>query len=326
MEIIIDDRESAVIPFFNEISEINKSNLITYKKSRINYGDYSINYNENIIFIIERKTWKDLAQSIKDGRKENVNKLLDLRNRCNCKIFYLIEGNPIPDKRANFCRIPYKNLRAHLDHLMIRDNIHIIHSKNQKNTVERIYELINNYLSIKPSPLLQYDNININIPEDAETILKQKPLINDNMIVYKMWCCIPNITEKTACLFINMGYHISDLILGKISKDEIYSLRYDNGYIVGKRSEKIWKYSQLTYKDDDSKTLDNNKYYINILCQIKGITKKSAGIILYEIKLEELLNNNISIEILQNIKLSETRKLGKNKGSLILKHLCKLQN
>jgi len=334
MEIIIDDREYAVMPFFEDISIGNRKNPITYKKSRINYGDYSFNYKENIIFIIERKTWKDLAQSIKDGRKENINKLIELRNRYKCKIFYLIEGNPIPDKKTKFCRISYKNLRAHLDHLMLRDNIHILHSRNQKNTVERIYELINNYLSIKPSPLLQYDieqiefqggdlnKITIENIGIAEGILKQKPSINEDTILYKIWCCIPSITEKTAYLFINKKYHISDLILGKISKNDIYSLKYDNGYIVGKRSDKIWKYSQLTYKNNN-KVLDNIKYYIKILSQINGITKTSASIILDEINFGDLLNNNVNIDTLQNIKISDKRKLGKKKSEIILKYLCK---
>ena len=79
MNIIIDDRERSVIPFFDSIK--NNKNNITYKVSRINYGDYSVNYNNNIIFIIERKTWKDLSQSIRDGRKDNIAKLIELRDK-----------------------------------------------------------------------------------------------------------------------------------------------------------------------------------------------------------------------------------------------------
>ena len=71
---------------------------------------------------------------------------------------------------------------------------------------------------------------------------------------------MPNITEKTACLFINKGYHISDLILGNISKDSIYSMTYPNGYIIGKRSEKIWKSTRLSTETPNT---DINNVFIS---------------------------------------------------------------
>lgn len=302
IKIIIDDREHAVIPYFEEY----KAHEISINVERINTGDYIIMYNNKIIMVIERKTWKDLASSIKDGRKTNVENLIELRNETNCVIFYIIEGDPIPKTSNKFCRIPYKNLRSHLDHLIIRDNIHIIHSKNQKHTVARIFEIIKNYLSIKPSLLLKYDDkISTNIH-----LLKKKKEINISSIINKIWCCIPYITEKTACLFINKGYHISDLLLGNITKDEIFTLKYDNGYIVGKRSERIWNNSRITDK--------NNKYFINMLSQINGITKKTASIILSNISFESLLNSKINEETMCAIQKTPKTKLGKKKSAEIL--------
>ena len=103
MELIIDDREHNVIPFFN--TAVIPPN-ISYKVSRINYGDYSLVYEDKIIFIIERKTWKDLAASLKDGRSKNIQNLLKIREDTNCILIYLIEGNPIPSSSAVFCRLP----------------------------------------------------------------------------------------------------------------------------------------------------------------------------------------------------------------------------
>ena len=73
VEIIVDDREQKVIPYFNGFT---MSPNITFKVSRVNHGDYSVLYRDYILFIIERKTWKDLAASLRDGRKENTKKLL----------------------------------------------------------------------------------------------------------------------------------------------------------------------------------------------------------------------------------------------------------
>lgn len=325
LQIIIDDRESAVIPYFNEYKKLPIN--ITFKVERINIGDYSVVYKNNILMIIERKTWKDLSSSLRDGRKDNVNKMLKLREDTGCKIFYLIEGNPLPNSNTKFCKVPYKNLRSHLDHLIFRDDIHVIHSKNQADTVERIVELVKNYLSIKPSPLLKYNNEE-NSDDEIKTAvnkLKVKTNISDECITYKIWTCIPNITEKTALLFINKNYHISELILGEITKEQIYALKYDNGYIIGKRSETIWNRSRINSY--------NNKYFIKMLTCINGVTKKTAKIILERISFKELLEGKISLEELSLIKKNESitdtkilkrhSTVGSKASSLILKHFTK---
>jgi ERCC4-type nuclease len=144
--LIVDDREHQVIPHFAECFP-----KTLYKVNRINNGDYCVVRNGKIIIIIERKTWKDLASSFGDGRIENVNNLLKVREQTGCAIYYLIEGNPCPSRTRKIGRIPYKNLRAHLDHLMMRDNIHVIHSKSVADTVVRLKELIINYESLSNS-------------------------------------------------------------------------------------------------------------------------------------------------------------------------------
>lgn len=305
IQIIVDDREQAVIPHFNEYKTPPN---ITFSVSRVNVGDYSVVYKGHILMIIERKTWKDLANSMRDGRKENVNKLIKLREDTGCKIFYLIEGNPLPRNTVKFCCISYKALRSHLDHLIFRDNIHVIHSKDQKDTVERIFELVQNYLTIKPSPLLSFDE------KDGGDIekLKEKNVISADSIIYKIWTCMPHITEKTASLFINKGFHIAHLILGNITKEEIYALKYDNGYVIGKRADKIWNGSRI--KDT------NNKYFIKMLTQINGITKKTAEIILNSISLESLLKGEITPDIIADINKSPNRKIGNKVANEILKY------
>jgi ERCC4-type nuclease len=341
MQIIIDDRERAVVPFFKNHKKIPPN--ISFSVERINIGDYSIVYKNNILMIIERKTWNDLASSIVDGRKHNVNKMLKLRDETGCKIFYLIEGNPAPNPKSKYCRIPYKNLRSHLDHLMFRDDIHIIHSKNQENTVDRIIALVQNYLSIKPSPLLKYDEFKIeqiiggSNPTDVELTLdplsvasipvidtsntsaikklNEKTPVSDEYIIYKIWSCVPYITEKTSGLFIDKDYHISDLILGKIPKESIYTLKYDNGHIIGKKSEKIWNGSRIK--------ACNNKYFSKMLSQINGITKKTADIILKTISFESLLNGEIQLKNISSIKKTERATIGIKASMQILKYFVK---
>jgi ERCC4-type nuclease len=172
--LIIDDREHAIIPYFKNITNIN------IEIKRITTGDYCIMIKNKIIIIIERKTWSDLANSIKDGRKENVNKLISLRNSTGCKILYLIEGISRLKTDKLICNIPFKNLQAHLDHLILRDNISIIYSLNQQDTSVRIQELIKNYLSIK-----QFKN-NYIIDSVPNEIIENVSVENENVFVENM--------------------------------------------------------------------------------------------------------------------------------------------
>lgn len=320
VEIIVDDREQKVIPYFNGFTMPPN---ITFKVSRVNHGDYSVLYRDYILFIIERKTWKDLAASLRDGRKENTKKLLKIREDTGCQIIYLIEGNPIPRSTAKFGRVPYKALRSHLDHLAFRDGIHMVYSKDKKNTVDRIVELVKNYLTIIPSPLLDIDVLADS--DEGNTgggvdKLKEKVPITAEAIIYKIWCCVPNITEKTACLFINKGYHISDLILGNIPKEEIYSMKYPNGYVIGKRSEKIWKSTRLS--DESS----GNVVFIKMLTQLNGITKTTASIILSTISFEKLLKGEVTAKDIKVIHKSPAgRKVGPKVAGELIKWFAKIE-
>jgi ERCC4-type nuclease len=139
--IIIDDRERAIFPYLDQPSAEYK---IPYKVQRINVGDYAICTGAEIKIIIERKTWTDLAASFRDGRKENVAKLISARQETRCVLVYLIEGHTCPRPGALFGRIPYANLRAHLDHLAFRDNIHIINTCDIEYSARRLFEIARN--------------------------------------------------------------------------------------------------------------------------------------------------------------------------------------
>lgn len=346
MNIIIDDREKAVIPFFEgfDASKYTTHSTITYEVQRVNVGDYSILCGDYIIMNIERKTWKDLASSFKDGRKDNVEKMLKLREDTKsellpngCQLMYLIEGPPIPRSTARYCRVPYKNMRSHLDHLMFRHNIHVIHSKNKQGTVARIYELCKNYGSMKTLSKFAKDETKEGGADGAKSVdgvdkakstkdtptksssiskLKAKTVVSAKAMTYKIWVCIPHITETTACMFIEKGYHISDLILGNISKDEIYAFKYANGRIIGKRSEKIWKNSRIAER--------NNRYFVKMLTQIRGITKATGILILNTISWEQLLKNKITCQTIANIKKSDGgRKIGPKAANDICQYFAK---
>src|SRR3989304_6649173 len=112
-KLIIDDRERAIFPYLEtELYDIK------YKKTRINVGDYAIcDENDNIIICIERKTLEDFASSIKDGRYENKNNMIELRKKNNCKLVLLLEGDAYPKPNKLYGRIPYKIIESAIFHI-----------------------------------------------------------------------------------------------------------------------------------------------------------------------------------------------------------------
>jgi ERCC4-type nuclease len=308
LKLLIDDREQAVIPFFDE-SYLD----IEVEVKRLQIGDYAISKNEKILFIFERKSWVDLSASIKDGRSANVNKLILLRDQTNCKIIYLIEGKARHSPSKRFAHIPYKNLLSSLDHLIQRDNIHIIYSNDPQDTVTRLIEFANSYLTLVST---EKNIIDTNKTEGGDmAILTTTIPKTDLEITYMLWSTIPNITTKTATLFIDAGYHISDLFIGNITKEEIAVMKYPSGTIIGKRAEKIIK-----IRDNNS---TNYKTYCNLLAVLPMITKKTAALILLKVKFNDLLRGQISMQEICDLKKTEKTKIGKTAAANIFKFLIK---
>ena len=135
MDIIIDNRE-------NEIIKLLEKDNFNFIKSNLELGDIQFKHDDNIIYIIERKTVNDLGASIKDGRyKEQKIRLLSNNNN---NIYYIIEGN------INYCEtLSTKAILGSIINMIFRDNIKIIYSKDVKQTLDIILQIKNKYDSKK---------------------------------------------------------------------------------------------------------------------------------------------------------------------------------
>lgn len=305
--IVIDKRERAIIPHFQTLQ--SKSG-IPYFVEHITTGDIAICYRSYILIIIERKTWQDLGSSIKDGRKNNIEKLKKLRKTTECQIAYLLEGNPCPKPTTKFSRIPHKNLRAHLDHLAFRDGVHMLYAKTGFDTARRVYELAKNYSTITPSPLGEIDEILRSEEEKkgGEDHLKNKHTSSDELILFSMWSSFPNITEKTANLFIKK-YKLKDLLLGNIPKKDIAVMKYASGTLIGmKRATKIIQGAS------------QEKIHARILSEIPSVTLKTAKKILEVFSIEKLYEEDI-LEKLTKVQKTEKSMVGVACAKKILKYL-----
>ncbi len=314
MNIIVDDRERAVIPYMDVLSD--KYN-ISYKIQRCLTGDYAIEYKNNILLIIERKTWADLSASMRDGRKENIKKLIEVSDKTNCQLAYLIEGDATPNFKSVFGRIPYKNLRAHLDHLAFRDGIHMIYSSDVQYTAERLFELAKNYLSIdviiKDIDIKTAENLDDTSGGNVATLQEKSNV--EISIEEQLLRCIPRIGSIISAVLAENGITFKQLYDGKYDVFDISILKYPSGAMLGNKADTIIKLPKI---------INNTKYiatHIKILSTIPLISKKSAKIILNHYTLGDIINNAVDIKDIADIKKTEKSRLGPKAAKNIFKYL-----
>jgi ERCC4-type nuclease len=240
--ILVDDRERKVISHMD--SECGNIKDIPFFVERLTVGDYAIMYRGVLLVAIERKSWKDMAASIKDGRKRNVSKLLEIRESTSCSLVYLIEGRAFPNPKRKTGGIRYKNLQAHLDHLMFRDNISHVQTANTKHTARRLFEMVTNLKSMGVATDIDKkmggirDQVAKSGGDTAK--LKKKHTKTDDVHRYEIWEAIPWITSKTASLIIDDGVSIRQFLAGEVEVDTLAALRYPSGVLVGKiRAKKM---------------------------------------------------------------------------------------
>ena len=105
-KLLVDYREKKVIDLLNKNS-FNEQ--INYESCNLEIGDFILkNENDEIIFIIERKTLNDLNCSIKDGRYKEQSMRLDCCNLENHNIIYLIEDGEVADQ-GNYLDLSSRN-------------------------------------------------------------------------------------------------------------------------------------------------------------------------------------------------------------------------
>ena len=118
---------------------------------QLTVGDYVITRGPLIKAVFERKTLKDYGASIKDGRTQNVGKLLELRIKTGCDIFYIIEGPAFPSQSTEYAGIPYRNIASSIRNLQVRHGINIIKTQSEAHTVEELENFIATYSNTEGS-------------------------------------------------------------------------------------------------------------------------------------------------------------------------------
>ena len=143
VKVHVDYREKYIKEYFEKNREFE--NIVETKNLEI--GDIIIYINEKPTILIERKTVKDLASSITDGRLREQKFRISSSSIPKDKIIYLIEGEL--DEKL-YGRVDKKTLQGSLINTMIRDDYKVYRTKDPKESVYFLVRLINkiNYVKI----------------------------------------------------------------------------------------------------------------------------------------------------------------------------------
>jgi crossover junction endonuclease MUS81 len=193
MEIIIDNREKDLIELFE------KNNINCIKKN-LELGDIQYIINDEIIYIIERKTFEDLGASIKDGRYKEQKMRLLANNKNN--IFYILEGE------KNNCKTIGENaLLGSIINMLFRDNIKIIFSININETYKILLQIKEKYNNGK------FQKIVCDTSNYASSIkTNKKENIDKTMCSILQLSVIPGVSKNIAELIIDKYETVGNLI------------------------------------------------------------------------------------------------------------------
>lgn len=181
----IDYRESCIIKLLNPDLQIKvsdtvyKTDNLLYKICNLDIGDFIFKKADQVYYIIERKTFKDLCSSIKDSR---MNEQRERLKQSNCEIIYILEGNKNVPKIYN---IPISTINSTIQNLILKHRFVVITSENESDTIcnlNLLYKkLQDNKFSIPTTP----------------TIIKKVDTINKNVFVNQL-AVIPGVSLNIA--------------------------------------------------------------------------------------------------------------------------------
>lgn len=250
-------------------------------------GDYTImlpsknDPSKNIIAaVFERKTWKDLAASLKDQRAVTQHKnMIELRESNGCLLYYIMEGGLTYQDTTKIARIPFKNLHAKMRSMSLK-GVHSFQTKDQQDTARLLVNLARdlsrlyhtNYITFNKQELsiiqggseteeTPEQELNKNIRISLEKYKASLPLesANDNAIIQTLENLV-DMTSTSESVAVRSIDDIKDIPL--IDVPSILTTR------------------PIRRNDD---------IIMNMWCALPGVSSKSAPVLMKNLNLKEVL-------------------------------------
>lgn len=250
----IDDRERYASEFIDEHG-------VPYKIRRLEIGDFCImdEFDENVRAIFERKTLADQAASIRDGRHDNKQKMMDMRTRLGCDVYYIIESDRVYCDDSMVNGIMYKIILNSISHLIVRDRIHVLYSRSPRDTIRLMCDMLSAYEKYKPVESAAKD---VSGTPALKTITED---IKDAKTLRAMWCAIPGISSTLCDKFLK--YRLVDVFARNTNAlSSIDDIRYESGRkLPGHVLDEIRDISKPSM--------------VRVMSVVRGITPETAAIL-----------------------------------------------
>lgn len=249
--------ESNIIEEKKQSAKLTASNGgggIDFKIMKLTIGDYAImmpsNSGSQLVAIIERKTWKDLAASIKDNRcQEQLNSMIELREKTGCLIYYILEGQAFISDSTQKGGIKFSSLNKKVLSITTHGII-TLQTKDDQHTAKTLIRLCRALCKHKPELLeiqggteITQEEIKWNVPSE---MVKNKQLSN-NEIALRMWSSIPGIGNETALALVNSGTKLKDLITETVNPEDLKTIKLASGRTLGNAVVKIADFIQGSF-------------------------------------------------------------------------------
>jgi ERCC4-type nuclease len=245
-----------------------------YTVAQINTGDYLIcrrlaGGQPEILACIERKSLKDFAASFKDGRYENRLKMLDLRDKTGCQLYFFVEGPAYPKPTWKVSRIPYGSILSAMTNMMLRDGIHVVQTENEMGTAQRLLDFVRGFEKTDVPytyPLADRgadeDEVvggaparSVEIPADGvPTMVMGTIEKSDDLLVVEVWAKLTGISMPTAQV-VAEAFSVADLVTGQVTLEELDALRTRGGRQLVKKGKASLRALRRGVQKEEIKTL-----------------------------------------------------------------------
>lgn len=185
--LVIDHREQAIKDVIGAYEDF--SHPILWENLPV--GDFAIRGSADTspLLLIERKTIRDLAASIKDGRYRNQKEAL-IAAAPPLGVFYIIEG-PVSFSPQDTLvdGISYKAIISAILNTCIRDKIHVFITKDLEETMDLVIAIFGRVTSLQDQTT----------PQTTQTHTQAPKRVHDKTSCYLAQLCqIPGVSMKTA--------------------------------------------------------------------------------------------------------------------------------
>ena len=248
MEVIIDNRETKIKEYYNKkitdkcnLENIYYDDFIRFEN--LDLGDIVIKYDNNVKYIFERKTIKDLSDSIKDGRYHEQKQRLKYAISNDVKVSYIFEYFIDYNNLTEFITINEINGEIILSGIVnttLRDDFGVFLTKNTDETIFLLEAIIKRMIKNPKKYFNKNDNTNSTYDINNSYIMKKRKKDNINK-------------DNILMIFLNQIPGVSDSI-SKVITEDYNSL---NDFMSHLNS--LSKEDKIKHIADKELTLNNNK-------------------------------------------------------------------